>query len=298
MPPSTTASSAGAAASGSLASEEVGSSGDTGGYVSLVSAEAETSVAMAHSSSASDTRPTSESQHSDPPLSPITVYVAGDSTVSTYRDTASTTDQAGWGQMLHEYLSELALVDNRAVGGTTSRSFIDFGQFDAIAQDIAAGDVLLVQFGTNDGNKTATYELDGQEIPYYLDPATDYKTYLSRYVDLAESKGANLVFVTPPARNAAYCTGGNGTGGHAQAMRELAAQRDVALADLNTRSVDYLTPICPAPTPEDFFLLRADGSVDGTHFQENGARILARFVAEEVAASESPLARYVTPPEQ
>ena len=31
-----------------------------------------------------------------------------------------------------------------------------------------------------------------------------------------------------------------------------------------------------------FFSLRADGSVDGTHFQENGARILASFVADEL----------------
>lgn len=226
-------------------------------------------------------------------LTPVKVYLAGDSTVSNYRDTESTTDQAGWGQMLHEYLSELAVVDNRAVGGTTSRSYIDFGHFDELAADIGAGDTLLVQFGTNDGNKTATYDLDGQEIPYYLEPATDYKTYLAKYIDMAEDKGANLIFVTPPPRNSAYCTGGNGTGGHAQAMRELAAERGVPLADLNMRSVDYLKAICPAPTPEDFFLLRGDGSVDGTHFQENGARHLAAFVAEGIAVSEAPLSRYI-----
>jgi lysophospholipase L1-like esterase len=237
--------------------------------------------------------PTSEVSTDDGELTPLKVYVAGDSTVSTYRDTESTTDQAGWGQMLHEYLSELAVVDNRAVGGTTSRSYIDFGHFDEIAADIAIGDTLLVQFGTNDGNKTATYDLDGQEIPYYLDPATDYKTYLTKYIDLAEEKGANLIFVTPPPRNSAYCTGGNGTGGHAQAMRELAADRDVPLADLNMRSVDYLKAICPSPTPEDFFLLRGDGSVDGTHFQENGARHLAAFVAEGIAVAGAPLSRYV-----
>lgn len=224
---------------------------------------------------------------------PVKVYIAGDSTVSNYRDTESTTDQAGWGQMLHEYLSDLATVDNRAVGGTTSRSYIDFGHLDGILEDIAAGDMLLVQFGTNDGNKTATYDLDGQEIPYYLDPATDYKTYLGKYVDAAEGKGAHLVFVTPPPRNSAYCTGGNGTGGHAQAMRELAADRGIPLADLNTRTVDYLKAICPSPTPEDFFLLRSDGSVDGTHFQENGARIMAGFVADEVVTVAAPLAGYV-----
>jgi lysophospholipase L1-like esterase len=87
------------------------------------------------------------------------------------------------------------------------------------------------------------------------------------------------VFVTPPPRNSAYCTGGNGTGAHAQAMRELATSENVALSDLNERSVTYLKAICPAPEPEDFFLLKSDGSVDGTHFQEGGARKLAELVA-------------------
>jgi lysophospholipase L1-like esterase len=221
------------------------------------------------------------------------VFLAGDSTVSTYRDTESLTDQAGWGQMLHEYLDDRVSVDNRAVGGTTARSYIDFGHLAKIEADLDAGDTLFVQFGTNDGNKTATYELGGETIPYYLDPATDYKTYLTRYIDLAEVRNAHLIFVTPPPRNSAYCTGGNGTGGHAEAMRELATARGVPLADLNARSVEHLKAICPAPTPEDFFLLRADGSVDGTHFQEGGARILAGLVANEVAALNTPLAGYV-----
>jgi lysophospholipase L1-like esterase len=101
------------------------------------------------------------------------------------------------------------------------------------------------------------------------------------------------VLVTPPPRNSAYCTGGNGTGAHAEAMRELGAVEGVDVLDLNRESVDYLTAICPAPTPEDFFLLRSDGSVDGTHFQENGARILAGLVAAEMQRVALPLAAYL-----
>lgn len=224
------------------------------------------------------------------PSVPLTVYLAGDSTVSTYKDTASTTDQAGWGQMLGALFGAGVTVDNRAVGGSTARRFIDEGHFDDLFGDIAAGDWVLVQFGTNDGNKTATYDLDGETIPYYLDPATDFKTYLQRYIDAARGKGAGFAFVTPPPRNSAYCTGGNGTGGHADAMRQLGADKSVPVLDLNKKSVDYLTAICPSPTPEDFFLLKTDGSVDGTHFQENGARILAGFVADEMRRVSLPLA--------
>jgi lysophospholipase L1-like esterase len=73
-------------------------------------------------------------------------------------------------------------------------------------------------------------------------------------------------------------------------MRELGQAQGVSVVDLNTASVNYLKAICPAPTPEDFFLLLADGTVDGTHFQENGARILAGFVASGLRSAEPGLA--------
>jgi lysophospholipase L1-like esterase len=226
------------------------------------------------------------------PLVAVTVFLAGDSTVSTYTDTASTQDQAGWGQMLHEYLNPLAKVDNRAIGGRTARRFIDEGYLEKIWSDIASGDYLLVQFGTNDSNKTATYMLNGETIPYYLDPSTTFKSYLKQYIDGARTHGATPVLVTPPPRNSAYCTGGNGTGAYAQAMRELGEAEQIAVADLNQKSVAYLKAICPAPTPEDFFLIKSDNSVDGTHFQERGARKLAEFVTQGLSDAKSELARY------
>jgi len=230
---------------------------------------------------------TDEAAAPEAPLEPeparsFSAFLAGDSIVQTYADTPSNTDQAGWGQMLGAFFDADVSVVNRAIGGRTARRFIDEGRLDDITGELQPGDYLLVQFGTNDGNRTATYELGGATIPYFLDPATDFKAYLQRYVDAALDRGAIPVLVTPTPRNSAYCTGGNGTGGHAAAMRELAEADGVALVDLNARAVDYLRAICPAPTPEDFFSLRADGSVDGTHFQENGARILASFVADEL----------------
>lgn len=213
--------------------------------------------------------------------------------MSTYADTPSDTDQAGWGQMFAAYFDALVTVDNRAIGGRTARRFIDEGFLDEIADVIQPGDYLFVQFGTNDSNQSATYELDGQTIPYYLDPDTDFKAYLTQYIELARAHEATPVLVTPPPRNSAYCTGGNGTGAWAEAMRELGEAEGAAVSDLNAKTVEHLMAICPAPSPEDFFLLRSDGSVDGTHFQENGARILAGFVAEGVSEASLPLAAYL-----
>ena len=219
------------------------------------------------------------------PDKPLTVFIAGDSTVSPYADTPSKSDQAGWGQMLPAFVEPGVKIENRAIGGRSARRFIDDGKLDEIWRDIREGDYLLVQFGTNDSNKNASYEHAGQTIPYYLDPATDFKDYLKRYIDGARSRKAIPVLVTPPPRNSAYCTGGNGTGAWAQAMRELGMSSMLIVSDLNQRSVEYLKAICPAPEPPDFFLRKPDGSVDGTHFQERGAQKLAEFVADGLRAA-------------
>lgn len=216
-------------------------------------------------------------------LSDITVYVAGDSTVSTYADSASPSDQAGWGQMLHEGFDDRVTVQNRASGGRTARWFHMEGSAQWILDRIQPGDYLFVQFGTNDSHKTATFSVNGTTYPRYADPNTDFKAHLlDYYVVPARAKNAIPVLVTPPPRNSAYCGNGNSLGGYAQAMRELAVAEDVILLDLNQRTFDHLSAICPAPTPENFFFLRADSSVDGTHFQENGARHMAAFLGDEM----------------
>src|SRR6185369_13991282 len=107
----------------------------------------------------------------------LTIYVAGDSTVQTY--TSSAIHQGGWGQFLGGYFVAAAKVDNRAIGGRTARRFVEEGRLKSIGDAMRAGDYLLVQFGTNDSNRTATYD-DGE--PYYLDPATDFKMYMQEYI--------------------------------------------------------------------------------------------------------------------
>ena len=113
----------------------------------------------------------------------MTVFVAGDSTVQTYVN--SSIHQGGWGQFFDGYFVTQVTVDNRAIGGRTSRRFIEEGRLTTILSAARAGDWLFVQFGTNDSNQTATYD-DGE--PYYLAPATDFKTYMQMYIDGARAR--------------------------------------------------------------------------------------------------------------
>ena len=229
----------------------------------------------------------------------VTVYVAGDSTVSTY--TNSAIHQGGWGQFLQDNFIANAKIVNKAVGGMTARHFIEAGYLDQILAVIKAGDYLLVQFGTNDSNKTATYTLTGSstEIPYYLDAQTDFKTYLSKYVDGAKAKGATTIFVTPPPRhscNAGETGVGNGLAAYAAAMNELGSALATPVVDSNAMIIDYLAKVTCETSGSTFYLVKADGTTDGTHFQENGAKIIAGLIAKGKSGMTTlnvPLSAYV-----
>ena len=221
----------------------------------------------------------------------MTVFVAGDSTVQTYVN--SSIHQAGWGQFFDSYFATQVTVDNRAIGGRTSRRFIEEGRLTTILNAARAGDWLFVQFGTNDSNQTATYD-DGE--PYYLAPATDFKTWMQMYIDGAKGRGVTPVLVTPPPRNSCRSDGVSfnySFTSYANAMKELGQTNAVAVVDLGARAVTYLNGKADCDwASANFFLVRADGTVDGTHFQETGANILAGLVVDGIRAAALPLAAY------
>jgi len=229
-------------------------------------------------------------------LPALNVYIAGDSTVSEYTlDPKNPKSQAGWGQMLGANYGSKVKVLNKAVGGRTARRFIQEGSLSAILKLIQAGDYLLVQFGTNDSNTTAKYTLDGVEYPYFADAQTDFKTNLRQYIDGALEKKAIPILVTPPPRNSAYCKGPRSLGNYGQAMLELGKADNVAVVDLGLKTHAHLSAICPKPangSEETFFKVNADQSIDGTHFQENGARTMAAFVADGVDEAKLGLSAY------
>jgi lysophospholipase L1-like esterase len=240
---------------------------------------------------------TSVSTGTTGPLPAVTVYIAGDSTVCDYKDTAATDDQAGWGQMLDEIFTTKVTIDNRAAGGRTAYWFYLEGAAGKILSAIKPGDYFFIQFGTNDQNETATFTVDGKEYPRYAPADTTFKTHLKQYyLDPTKAKKAIPVLVTPPPRNSAYCNGGNGLSAYATAMIELGAAEGVAVLDNNSKTFNYLKAICPKPTTastEKFFLGKSDGTIDGTHFQENGARKMAGFIGEEIKRLTLGLAGYL-----
>lgn len=114
------------------------------------------------------------------------VYLAGDSTVQTYK--ASMKPQAGWGQKIAPFFTDETTFVNRSIGGRSTKTFLVQGRLDDILRTIRPGDYLLIQFGHNDA------AINNQER--YVSPA-DYKVYLKTYIQGATQRGATPVLVTP-----------------------------------------------------------------------------------------------------
>ncbi|WP_317616735.1 fibronectin type III domain-containing protein [Arthrobacter sp. NamB2] len=220
-----------------------------------------------------------------------TVWVTGDSTVQTYRSDVA--PQAGWGQMIDRYLDDDVAVDNRAIGGRSSKNFISQGRLDEVLRGIKPGDYLFVQFGHNDNS----YGVDDR----FAAPA-DYYEYLRTYVDGARQRGATPVLVTPVSRRA---FGPDGKAvvsfpAYVEAVQKLAAETGTPIVDLAASSRAYLDEIGAEAAksvylhvPAGVYPSRPTGTVDDTHFQEYGAIQMARLVADGVAGLDIPLAAAV-----
>ena len=207
------------------------------------------------------------SAHAAPPRQ---VFIAGDSTASHYGPERA--PREGWGQQLQSFLDEDAyVVRNHAQSGRSSRSFVAEGWFDGMAKEMRAGDVLLIQFGHNDEKI--------EDPTRYNEPQRAFPAWLMRYVELARSKGATPILVTPVARRK-FDRGQllDTHGLYAQAVRDLAQREQVGLVDLTTLSMDWLRAAGDDASKAYFMHVPAQDQQDDTHFQQRGAVMVACLV--------------------
>ena len=79
----------------------------------------------------------------------ITIFMIGDSTMAN-KPIANGNPERGWGMVLQGFFKEGVRIDNHAVNGRSSKSFIDEGRWDVVKERINPGDYVLIQFGHND----------------------------------------------------------------------------------------------------------------------------------------------------
>jgi polygalacturonase/lysophospholipase L1-like esterase len=207
--------------------------------------------------------------------SKIRIVLVGDSTVN----------GGGWGYGFKQFLTGDAECINTAANGRSSKSFITEGRWKKALE--LKGDYYLIQFGHNDE--------PGKGPDRETDPATTYTQNLARYVDEARAIGAKPVLVTPLTRRI-FDKSGDGKLApnlvpYVEAMKKLAADKNVPLVDLHAISVEYCEKIGPAETAKLNPIV--NGKPDTTHLNNAGKIIFAQLVVDELRKAVPELAPYL-----
>ena len=216
----------------------------------------------------------------------FSIYVVGDSTVQTYKDNVY--PQTGWGQVLGYFFDASRVkVLNYAIGGRSSRTFIEEGRLDEVKGKLQKGDFLFVQFGHNDR--------DYSKAARYVEPS-QFSGYIQKYVDAGQAKGANVVLVSPMNLNGSrnvFSTGNNNYDARGM-MQTVAKNNKIPFVDLNMKSYntynttyksmpDYVTRYLYKKLEKGEYPNFPDGVNDGTtHFQEMGSMGHAQMICEEL----------------
>ncbi|RCW72004.1 rhamnogalacturonan acetylesterase [Saliterribacillus persicus] len=196
------------------------------------------------------------------------LYIASDSTAQTYPDKEA--PQAGWGQFLSNYLPEKLEVCNHAIGGRSSKTFIEEGRLTEIMKKIKTNDFLLIQMGHNDSTKERPLR--------YTEAYGDFKEYLTEYIVEGRKKGAIPILITPVARlhyvkNEFLADFGD----YCNAIKEVAYKEKVDCIDLMKHSLYHLENI-GYQEAATYFMVSHNGE-DCTHYTRKGADRIARILA-------------------
>lgn len=108
-----------------------------------------------------------------------TIFIIGDSTAAK-KDLSTGSPERGWGMALQCYFTDPIRVDNHAVNGRSSLSFINEGRWDKVLSLIRPGDYVIIQFGHNDEKPKADR---------HTDPGSTFDYNLAKYVRETREKG-------------------------------------------------------------------------------------------------------------
>ena len=224
---------------------------------------------------------------------PAKILMAGDSTMAdkplskqlvdslTGESTEEAFLERGWGQLLPEMISDMGRVLNFARNGRSTRTFVEEGLWGKLYDQIAPGDVVIIQFGHNDGVITKRS---------YTNPA-QFRLNFVAFVNEVNARGAYPILCTPVARRKFDEKGvlQPTHGEYPDIIRSVATQEKVLLIDMEVLTSKWLQDAGMEGSKQFFHKLPPgvsklypEGLDDNTHFNEQGAREVARMFVDAV----------------
>ena len=244
-----------------------------------------------------------------------TIFVIGDSTAAE-KGNAKTNPERGWGMVLQGCFKENILVDNHAVNGRSSKSFIDEGRWQKVLDKIAPGDYVFIQFGHND---------EKPKPDRHTDPGSTFDDNLRRFVrETREKGGIPVLFNAVVRRNFYSKPDGNDDdeklrntvndgeemvnsdtlidthGAYTVSPRVVAVQEKCAFVDATkiTHDIEQSMGVQGSRKLHMWYKPGEVASIpkgrkDNTHYNVYGARIMANALADAVAKAVPALKKYV-----
>ncbi|WP_428241282.1 rhamnogalacturonan acetylesterase [Gynuella sp.] len=221
----------------------------------------------------------------------LQIFMAGDSTMA-IKD-PSDYPETGWGVPFAKFFDKSVNTINLARNGRSTKTFISEGRWQAVIDNIHAGDYVFIQFGHND------------EVPSKVERYTtpeEYKANLNRFIKDVETADAHAILMTPVVRRK-FDQNDHlvSTHPYAQLVREVAAEHpEITFIDMEKVTHDYFENLGPKDSELRFMHLQPgahpnypDGRSDNTHYTEFGAREVAQLVLAELRKINHPLTKYI-----
>lgn len=233
-----------------------------------------------------------------------TLYIIGDSTVKNGSGKGQD-NMWGWGSFLYEHFDTTRIhLENHAIGGRSSRTFMTEGRWDKILANLKSGDLVIMQFGHNDNSAIndstrarGTIKGVGEEVEEIDNILTKkyeavhpYGWYMRKYVDETKAKGAFPIICSPVPRNS-WKEGkiASSEAGHRQWAEAVAKSNGAFYIDLFGLIVPRYEVLSEDKVKTEFFTPK-----DNTHTNEAGARLNAALVAAGVKSlKDCPLTQYL-----
>jgi rhamnogalacturonan acetylesterase len=240
---------------------------------------------------AADDSPPAGEPKPDPKLP--TLFLIGDSTVRNGTAGNGAGGVWGWGKPIADLFDTKWInVQNRAWGGTSSRSFLASGRWEKVLGDVKPGDFVIMQFGHNDNGSVgndprarATLRGNGEETQEVTLPSGEkefvhtFGWYLRKYIADTKAKGATPIVCSLIPRN--DWSGGKvirSVNSHGQWAREAAQAGGTQFIDLNSFVAARYDQLGQDKVTKEFFVS------EHTHTSWEGAKLNAQCVVDGLRA--------------
>jgi DNA sulfur modification protein DndE len=210
--------------------------------------------------------------------STITVFMIGDSTMAD--KPLEDNPERGWGMMFQQYFDSSVIIENHAMNGRSTKTFIAENRWDSVYNKLKPGDYVIIQFGHNDGSP---------EKKDRYTPPEDYRKNLVFFITKTRSKQANPILCTPIARrrfneqSQFYDTHGV----YPDIVRRVADSLHVTLLDMHRKSEKLVAAAGVEESKKIYLWIQPgeykslpNGREDNTHFSAYGANIMAQLAVE------------------